>query len=69
MVEAAEYALKTGQVEQVVLLQHSPRCDTETVDSEQFRPWLARMANEKLEQARGDSEWAEQIMVGVRSGL
>ena len=25
MVEAAEYALKTGQVEQVVLLQHPPR--------------------------------------------
>ena len=69
MVEAAEYALKTGQVEQVVLLQHTPRYDTQDVDPEEVRSRLVRMANNKLEQARNASEWAERTLVGEHSSL
>ena len=69
MMEAAEYALKSGQAEQVVLLQHPPRYDTAEEDPEEVRPRLARMANEKLKQARDASQWAEQILVGEHTDL
>ena len=43
MVEAANYALETGQVEQVIIMQHYPRWDTHGA-----KPLLAKLANNTL---------------------
>ena len=69
MVEAAEYALSSGQAKQVVLLQHPPRYDSEEEDPEGVMPRLAMMANEKMQEARDASVWAKHILVGEHSGL
>ena len=67
MVETAEYALKTGKVKQVILLEHLPRYDVEEKDNDKAE--LAKLANKELHKARDDSEYAENILVGVHSGL
>ena len=67
MVEAGEYALKTGKVKQVILLEHLPRYDVEEKDKDKAE--LAKLANKELHKARDNSEFAEQILVGKHSGL
>ena len=67
MVESAEYALKTGKVKQVILLEHIPRYDTEQKDKD--KPKLAKIANMGLHKARDDSELAKHIFVGRHTGL
>ena len=67
MVESAEYALKTGKVNQVILTEHIPRYDTEEKDK--HKPELARLANKELHKARDSSEYAKNILVGQHTGL
>ena len=67
MVEAGEYALKTGKVKQVILLEHLPRYDVDEKDQDKAE--LAKLANKELHKARDNSEYAEQILVGQHSGL
>jgi len=69
MLEAAEYAIKSGRVPKVVLLQHAPRYDTEKYDPFGARPQLAELANTHLQKARDASEFAEHILVGEHTGL
>ena len=66
-VETAEYALKTGKAKQVILLGHLPPYDEEEKDKDKAE--LAKLANMELHKARDDSEYAENILVGVHSGL
>ena len=61
MVEAADYAIESGQVEQVLLKQHAPRFDTPRDDPYGARPHLARLANETLERVAGQSRNKEKI--------
>ena len=67
MVEAAEYALKTGKVKQVILTQHLPRYDVDNNDKDKAE--LAKIANKELQRARDNSEFAEHILVGHHTGL
>ena len=67
MVEAGEYALKTGKVKQVILLEHLPRYDVETKDSDKAE--LAKLANRELHKFRNASEHAKNILVGRHTGL
>ena len=69
MVEAAEYAIKSGRVKKVVLLQHAPRYDTPRNDPHGVRPQLSQLANTHLQKARDASDLAEHILVGEHSGL
>ena len=69
MVEAAHYALETGQVEQVVLMQHAPRWDTPRKDPYGARPQLAELANDTLNRMVDQSKYRGKIMVGVQTGL
>jgi hypothetical protein len=69
MVEAADSAIESGQVEQVLLMQHAPRFDTPRDDPYGARPHLARLANESLERMVGQSRNKEKIMVGSHTGL
>ena len=69
MVEAAHYALETGQVEQVVLMQHYPRWDTPKDDPYGARPQLAELANNTLRTMVDESKYNNKIMVGVHTGL
>ena len=67
MVEAAEYALKSGKVKQVILLEHLPRFDVDEKDKD--KPALAKLANKELNKARDASDFAENILVGQHTGL
>ena len=67
MVEAGEYAIKTGKVKNVILLQHIPRYDIEEKDKDKAE--LARMANKEMQKARDASEFAEHILVGRHTSL
>ena len=69
MVEAANYALETGQVEQVVLMQHAPRWDTQMNDPYSAKPQLAELANTTLRRMVDESRHSHRIMVGVHTGL
>ena len=62
-VENAEYLLKSGLAQQVVVLEHNPRHDN------QHKAELATLANTTLHRAREQSEHSEHILVGVHSGL
>ena len=63
MVEAGEYAIKTGKVKNVILLQHIPRYDVEEKDKDKAE--LAKMANKEMQKARD----AEHILVGRHTCL
>ena len=67
MLEAAEYALKTNKVKQVIILEHLPRYDVDNKDKDKAE--LARMANAQLHKARNASEYEENILVGRHTGL
>ena len=69
MVEAAEYAIKSGGASKVLLLQHMARYDTPRSDPLGARPQLARLANTHMQKARDNSEYAEHILVGEHSNL
>ena len=69
MVDAATYALDSGQVEQVILMEHAPRYDTPQQDPYEAKPYLARLANETLRRAVGQSRHRDKIMVGSLAGL
>ena len=69
MVEAAGIALESGQVVQVVLMEHCPRYDTPHNDPFGARPHLARLANQTLRRAVQESGHNERIMVGSQTGL
>ena len=69
MVEAAHYALESGQVEQVVLMQHYPRWDTQKDDPYGSKPQLAELANTTLRRMVDESRHSHRIMVGVHTGL
>ena len=62
--EVAEYTFKSGKAKQVILLEHLPRYDTDSM----IRPELARLANELIK-ARDNSEFANHILVDQHSGL
>ena len=63
IVEAAEYGLKSGKVQQVIALPHPPSYDSGTAAH------LRQLANTELQKARDKSEWAASILVGVHTGL
>ena len=67
MVEIAEYALKTGKVKQVLLLEHVPRYDTDAKDKDKKE--LAILANKEFHKARNVSEYSHSIFVGRHTGL
>jgi hypothetical protein len=67
MVEAGEYAIKTGKAKQAILLQHIPRYDVEQKDKDKAE--LAKMANKEMLKARDASEFAEHMFVGKHTGL
>ena len=69
MVEAAHYALESGQVQQAVLMQHYPRWDTQRDDPYGTKPQLAELANATLERMVAESKYAGRIMVGRHTGL
>jgi hypothetical protein len=69
MVEAAEYAIKSGRAKKVILLHHIPRYDTSKDDPDGVRPQLAQLANTHLKKARDSSEYAQDILVGEHTGL
>ena len=69
MVEAANYAIETGQVEQVLLMQHAPRFDTPRDDPYGARPHLARLANETLSRVVSESKHKKKLIVGSHTGL
>ena len=69
MVEAANYALESGQVEQVVLMEHAPRWDTPKDDPHGAKPQLAELANATLRRMVDQSRYSSNIMVGVQTGL
>ena len=69
MVEAAEYAIKSGRAKQVILLHHIPRFDTPKDDPHGVRPQLAELANTHMKKARDSSEYAQHILVGEHTGL
>ena len=60
---------KTGQVEQVVLMQHAPRWDTQMNDPYSAKPQLAELANTTLRRMVDESRHSRRIMVGVHTGL
>ena len=63
IVEAAEYGLKSGKVQQVIVLPHPPSYDNSTAAA------LRKLANTELIKARDKSEWAANILVGEHTGL
>ena len=69
MVEATNYALETGQVKQVVLMQHAPRWDTPKDDPYGAKPQLAELANDTLRRMVDESGYSGRIMVGIQTGL
>ena len=69
MLEAANYALESGQVEQVVLMEHAPRWDTPKDDPHGAKPQLAKLANDTLRRMVDQSRYSSKIMVGVQTGL
>ena len=69
MVEAAEYAVKSGGATKVIVLHHVPRYDNPRTDPHGARPQLARLANLHLLRARDASLYAEHILVGEHSGM
>ena len=62
-IENAEYLVKSGLAQQVLVLEHTPRYD-DPAKSE-----LASLANKTLHSAREESEFSENIMIGTHSGL
>ena len=62
-IENAEYLVKSGLAQQVLVLEHTPRHD-DPAKSE-----LASLANKTLHSARNESEFSENIMIGTHSGL
>ena len=62
-IENAEYLVKSGLAQQVLVLEHTPRHD-DPAKSE-----LASLANKTLHNARNESDFAECIMIGAHSGL
>ena len=69
MVEAANYAIETGQVEQCLLMEHAPRFDTPRDDPYGARPHLARLANETLRRVVAESRHRDKLIVGSHTGL
>ena len=69
MVDAANYAIESGQVVQVILMEHAPRYDTPQQDPYEAKPYLAKLANETLRRAVGESGFRDRIMVGSLTGL
>ena len=62
-IESAEYLVKSGLAQQVLVLEHTPRYDNEA------KAELAQLANKTLHSARDQSEFAECILVGKHTGL
>ena len=62
-IENAEYIVKSGLAQQVLVLEHTPRHDSEA------KAQLAQLANKTLHSAREQSEFAECILVGKHTGL
>ena len=62
-IENAEFLIKSGKAQQVVVLEHNPRYDSKV------KAELARLASKSLHSARLQSEHSEHIMVGIHSGL
>ena len=62
-IENAEYILKAGLAQQVLVLEHLPRHD-DKAKAEQ-----ASLANKTLHSARDQSQFAESIFVGAHTGL
>ena len=69
MVDAADYALASGQVNQVILMEHTPRYDTPNNDPYEAKPHLARLANETLKRAVSNARHRDRMMVGCHCGL
>ena len=63
IVEAAEYGLKSGKVQQVIVLPHPPSYDNSTAAA------LRKLANTELNKARDKSDWSANILVGEHTGL
>ena len=62
-IENAEFILKAGLAQQVLVLEHLPRHD-DKAKAEQ-----ASLANKTLHSARDQSQFAESIFVGAHTGL
>ena len=62
-IESAEYLVKSGLAQQVLVLEHTPRHDNEA------KAELAQLANKTLHSAREQSKFAESILVGKHTGL
>ena len=62
-IESAEFLIKSGKAQQVVVLEHNPRYDSK------MKAELARLASKSLHAARRQSEHSEHILVGIHSGL
>ena len=62
-IENAEYLIKAGLAQQVLVLEYIPRHD------DAAKAELANMANNMMQNAREESEFAECILIGKHSGL
>ena len=62
-IESAEFLIKSGKAQQVVVLEHNPRYDCKV------KAELARLASKSLHSARLESEHSEHILVGIHTGL
>ena len=62
-IDNAEYLIKAGLAQQVLVLEHTPRHDSEDKSE------LTLLANKTLHSARDASNLAECIMVGNHTGL
>lgn len=62
-IENAEYILKAGLAQQVLVLEHLPRHD------DKAKAGQASLANKTLHSARDQSQLAESIFVGAHTGL
>ena len=69
MVDAANYAINSGQVVQVIMMEHAPRYDTPQQDPYEAKPYLAKLANDTLRRAVDESRHRARIMVGSFAGL
>ena len=70
MIESAEYALKTGRVEHVIITEHVPRYDLASHgDPHCVKPGMAGLANTTLHKAREQSGFSQSITIGSHSGL
>ena len=56
-------------LQQVVLMQHYPRWDTQKDDPYGSKPQLAELANATLERMVAESKYGGRIMVGRHTGL